>query len=189
MLIAYTLSAEKRVGRDLLIEEYLSVMAGGDISAMKDLYELIRTDVYAFALSKTAKRDVAEDITHDTFVQVYKNAPLYKPQGKPLAWIFTVEMNLIKRYYAVSSRSVSLDEAIKPDAVGEDFSQDVVNSRFLEEVMRVLDEEERTIITLHVNSGLKHRELAKLLNRPLSTVLSKYARAIKKLKVKIKEGD
>lgn len=37
-------------------------------------------------------------------------------------------------------------------------------------------------MVLHAVSGLKHIEIAKLLQLPLSTVLSKYSRSIKKLK-------
>ena len=52
----------------------------------------------------------------------------------------------------------------------------------LREAMTVLSEEERQIVLLHAVSGMKHRELSELLELPLSTVLSKYARALAKLK-------
>ena len=45
-----------------------------------------------------------------------------------------------------------------------------------------LNEEEREVVVLHLVSGLKHREIAKMLDKPLSTILSKYNRAIAKLK-------
>ena len=41
---------------------------------------------------------------------------------------------------------------------------------------------------LHAVTGLKHREIAALLELPLATVLSKYHRALKKLKTRMK-GD
>ena len=48
--------------------------------------------------------------------------------------------------------------------------------------MEQLKEEERNIVLLHLLWGFKHREIATILNSNLSTVLSKYHRAIKKLK-------
>ena len=51
-----------------------------------------------------------------------------------------------------------------------------------------LGEEERQIVLLHAVTGLKHREIAALLELPLSTVLSKYHRALKKLREQLK-GD
>ena len=45
-----------------------------------------------------------------------------------------------------------------------------------------LSDQERQIVALHAVAGFKHREIAALLELPLSTVLSKYNRAIKRLK-------
>ena len=51
-----------------------------------------------------------------------------------------------------------------------------------------LSDEERQIVLLHAAAGLKHRETGQLLDLPLATVLSKYHRAIKKLRTLL-EGD
>ena len=50
------------------------------------------------------------------------------------------------------------------------------------------EEQARRIVLLHAVTGLKHREIAQLLELPLATVLSKYHRALKKLKAQL-EGD
>ena len=54
--------------------------------------------------------------------------------------------------------------------------------------LKALSSEELQIVTLHAMNGLKHREIAALLQLPLATVLSKYRRALKKLKDQLKEG-
>ena len=48
-------------------------------------------------------------------------------------------------------------------------------------------EEERRIVLLHT-AGLKHREIGQALGLPLATVLSKYHRALKKMRAYM-EGD
>ena len=48
--------------------------------------------------------------------------------------------------------------------------------------MEQLSDEERQIVMLHAAVGFKHREIARIMELPLSTVLSKYARALKRLK-------
>ena len=50
-----------------------------------------------------------------------------------------------------------------------------------------MKEEERQIVLLHTAAGLKHREIAADLGMPLATVLSKYNRAMKKLKNHLRE--
>ena len=51
-----------------------------------------------------------------------------------------------------------------------------------------LSEEEQRVLLLHAVAGLKHREIAQILDLALPTVLSKYHRALKKLRL-ILEGD
>ena len=185
MLILYTLTEGEVRNRDELVEDMIGRMSSGDVSAMGELYELIQTDVYAYALSKTANKENAEDITHDTFVQVWKNAAVYKSYGKPLAWIFTIEMNLIRKQFNRNQRFMPLDDSIDIEDSDSDFTQSVINNEFLRQLLQTLNEEEREIISLHIVSGLKHREISELLGKPLSTVLSRYNRAIKKLQVQI----
>jgi len=189
MLVLYAPTGQQVKEKNTAIDECMERLGKGDVEAMGELYELIKTDVFAFALSKTADRDLSEDITHDTFVQIYRNAALYRSEGKPLSWIFTVEMNLIRRACKRSERIVGNDEHIENLSDETDFAESFVRSEFIAELLSVLSEEEREIISLHVVSGLKHREISSLLSMPLPTVLSKYHRALKKLKAKVKEGD
>ena len=51
-----------------------------------------------------------------------------------------------------------------------------------------LADEERRIVLLHAVTGMKHREIAALLELSLPTVLSKYHRALKKMRAYV-EGD
>ena len=52
----------------------------------------------------------------------------------------------------------------------------------ISECLNTLSDSERQIIVLHAVAGMKHREIAELTGLPVSTVLSKYSRALKKLK-------
>lgn len=174
---------EEQTHKNSKIESLLLRMSARDMSAMGELYELIKTDLYAYALSKTAKPATAEDITHDTFIQIYQNAKKYKPMGKPMAWVITIELNLIRRHFQLSGRVTQLNEAIEVEGQAES-AESTINNAHLREIFSTLEEDEREIIALHIVSGLKHREIAKLLQKPLSTVLSRYNRAIKKLKEK-----
>ena len=63
-----------------------------------------------------------------------------------------------------------------------DDASHVENKMILEYAFSILGEQERTIVILHMINGLKHREIAELTGLPLSTVLSKYNRSLKKMK-------
>ena len=59
----------------------------------------------------------------------------------------------------------------------------------LHSAVAALSEQERQIVLLYAVTGWKHREIAALLQMPLPTVLSKYHRALKKLKTHWKGED
>ena len=189
VLTVFILTEAEVRSKDAEVEELIIRMSRSDMSGMGELYELISTDVYSYALSKTASKESAEDITHDTFVQLWKNATQYKPMGKPLAWVFTIEINLIRRLFNKSKRFIPFDEAIETEGDGVSLEDGIADNDFVRRVLSLLNEDEREIVTLHIVSGLKHREIAKLLKKPLSTVLSKYNRAIKKLQIQIKKKE
>ena len=187
MFVFFTITTEEKINKNKQIENLLKGVALADTSALEQLYDLIKTDVYAYALSKLKNTADAEDIMQDTFVNIYRYAKQYQAKGKPLAWVFTIELNLIRRFVQVSQRSLGLDESLLNVAEKTDTEQTIINNHFLQQLLSTLEEEEREIITLHVVSGLKHKEIAKLLNKGLSTILSKYNRAIKKLQLIVKE--
>ena len=75
-------------------------------------------------------------------------------------------------------------DAIPAQACGLDADERIL----LQQALGSLAEEERRIVLLHAVTGMKHREIAALLELPLPTVLSKYHRALKKMRSTL-EGD
>jgi len=57
----------------------------------------------------------------------------------------------------------------------------------LEAALTILNTEEQQIVLLHAVTGMKHKEIAELMNLGLSTTLSKYNRALKKLRSYLEE--
>ena len=156
---------------------------------MDVLYDTIKKDVYAFALSKVKNKFDADDILQDTFIRIYENAKLYTKMGKPLAWIFTIESNVINRFLNLKNNHEIVNDDVvmnsKGDGIYDENKEE--EKEFVNKLLNRLNEFEREVISLHLVSNLKFKEISILLNKPLSTILSKYNRAIKKLKIIIKE--
>ena len=107
-------------------------------------------------------------------------AHLYVPQGKPLAWLFTITKNLCRDLLRGQSRTEAAPDGAEDD-LRFSYVSDPTDRLVLEAALKALGEEERQVVLLHAASGLKHREIARDLGLPLSTVLSRYSRALKKL--------
>lgn len=165
------------------LDEELIVRTGtNDSDAFSELYHLTAQAVYGFVLSILKNQHDAEDIMQDTYLKIRQCAHLYQKQGKPMAWILTIARNLsLMRLREINK---SAEVCSEPADETSDFSaiSDSENRLILQTAFGILDNSERQIVLLHAVSGMKHREIAALLELPLSTVLSKYTRSLKKLK-------
>ena len=169
----------------LLDESLFSRIASGDKAAFLALYEKCSSPVFAYALSILRSRSDSEDAMQDTFLKIRSAAHLYKPLGKPLAWIFTITRNICLMMYRQRAHTAQLPEEDRVQDPGFDRIQNAEDRMTLEKAFTVLPEDSCRIIMLHALSGMKHREIAELMNMPLSTVLSKYKRGIEKLRTEL----
>lgn len=176
MLTMPELQAEREADR---IEELIARMADGDIEAMAPLYDLVRSPVYAYALSLLRDPHGAEDVLHDCCLRVLNAAGGYVPRGKPMAFIMTVTRNLCYDRLAEASRHVSPEPAEWETLLRTD---DVPTSLAAAEWLNTLSEADRQIVVLHVLAGFKHRETAEFMGMPTATVITRYSRAIKALR-------
>ena len=169
------------------IEVLIREMANSKTEKMEDLYTATSTAVFGYALSILKNKSDAEDVVHDCYLKVYQSCKTYKPQGKPLAWILTITRNLCLERLRKDSNIT--DTEIEDWMLKDEDALSTEEKLTLRESMLILGEEERQVVYLHAVTGLKHREIAKVMDSSLGTVLSKYNRAIKKLKVELEKGD
>lgn len=189
MLIFLTVLEDAFSALSTVDDALIARIADGDMEAFRMLYETASGCVYGFALSITKNTQDAEDVLQDTFLTVHKAAATYQPMGKPMAWVFTITRNnaLMRLRNHDKTSELELFSLVSSEAFSQ--IENVENQLLIETLIRTLNYEERQIVMLHATSGLKNREIAALLELPLNTVLSKYHRAIKKLRMTAeKEG-
>lgn len=166
---------------DDVIDNCILGIASRDKHSLEQLYLLTSTEVYAYALTILKNRYDAEDVLQNVYVKVYSSATNYKSNGKAKAYIMTIARNLCMEKLRERSKEVGDLQEDWNTIVDDRSDMPIEDKLLLEKCMKILDEEERQIVILHAVAGFKHREIAKELNMLLSTVLSKYNRAIKKL--------
>lgn len=163
-------------------ENWIVQIGQGNKDAFINLYQKTERAVYAYVLAIVRNHEDAQDITHDTYLKIRASAHLYKSMGKPMAWIFTIAGNLARSSFRYKNR---IDDVTVADMENNQMFSYVTNVEdrlVLESLLQYLSEEERIIILSHVVTGMRHAEIAKNLQMPISTVLSKYHRGLKKLR-------
>ena len=171
------------------LEDALLRLASGETDALAEIYDNCRVSVYGFALSILKNSHDAEDVMQDAFVKVFSEADRYQPQGKPMAWILTITRNLCLHRLRKTARLLENEEDWERHADSAAEGERLLDGIVLREAMTALSDEERQIVTLHALSDMKHRQIAEVMGMPLPTVLSKYNRAMKKLRNRLQGDD
>lgn len=178
---------------NIIDEGLFEKIANGDDAAFTEFYYASYRQIYGFLLALTKNKEDAEDLLQNTYIRIRNGSHLYRKQGTPMTWMCAVAKNQFLDFVRKKSKGVSVDfdevEKYVSEGLGTGVKQhkDVENEMVLEKAFEILNKQERTIVVLHMIDGLKHREISKITGIPLSTVLSKYNRSLKKLREFIKE--
>ncbi len=171
------------------LERLLLNVGTGDKDSFGELYTRTHAAVYALALSILANAHDAEEAAHDAYLRVWDYAASYKAKGSPMAWLMAVTRNLCLMELRRKKRQKELSEDEWNAIPAEDRGLGAEERALLQWALGSLDPASRQIVLLHAVAGLKHREIAKLLSLPQNTVLSKYSRAISKMRAGLEKGE
>jgi len=167
------------------LDDILAEIRNGDTEALAQLYHRTATSVHAFALSILKNSHDAEDVLHDCYVKIFTSADSYISYGKPMAWIMTITRNLCLKRLQERKRTTDLDQEDWNRFSSGDPTQTNDERILIRECMLTLNDEERQIVVLHAVAGMKYRQISALLGIPLSNTISKYNRAIKKIRANL----
>ena len=154
------------------LQQLLLHIAGGERDALAELYQRTRTAVYGLALSYLKNAQDAQDLTQDIYVQVWDCAEQYRPTGSPMGWLLAVCRNLCLMRLRREERHAALSEEEWDAIPAQDCGLDADKRTLLQHALAGLGEEERRIVLLHAVTGMKHREIAALLEDRKSTRLN-----------------
>lgn len=153
----------------------------GNMSVFDAIYYETKSLVYYTILQILKDRSLAEDLMQDTYLKCIEKIHSFKATHSFKSWVVTIARNLALNEYNRRKRELRFD--INDDeyifgSVKSTSEQQLI----IEEMLDSLKPEEQEIVVLHVVGDLKHREIAKLLNKPLGTITWIYNQAINKLK-------
>lgn len=138
----------------------------GERSCQQELYNMYSPKMLALCLRYAENHEEAEEILQDGFLQVFRCINQYKRLGAFEAWLRKIMINCaLMRYRSKNetSRIISLTNDYDHMATTGDFL-DHISEKELIRLIQGLPPAYRMVFNLHVFEGLKHREIALLLN-------------------------
>lgn len=162
-----------------ICDDALCRIATGDMDALAVIYEKLGRRIFVLALSVLRDSAAAEDIMQDTFVRIAAEAHAYRQGSNATAFILTMTRNLSINLLNRRRRETPCGELTEENAGAS--PPEPVAFRALE-ALSLLDDDERQIVTLKLDGGMKHRDIADLLGIGEAACQKRYRRALEKLR-------
>lgn len=163
-------------------------MANGDVDALADLYDAHAGAVYSLARRILSNEADAEDVTHDVFMQAWRDAGRYDPaRGEVAAWLLVIARTRAIDFLRRCTRAHSAGSAYQYEIPNVEQSVEYVVATS-EQVARVQDalgqlpDDQRRPLELSYYAGLTHAEIAAETGWPLGTVKTRIRSAVATLR-------
>ena len=158
----------------------------GDENAFEKIYEETKRGLFAFILSICRHYQTAEDMMQTTYIRLRTTISSYKAGANAYAWLYTIANNVTLN--EINRKKREQTSAFDDDsAMYGSYKMNEEGSPIIAVMNKVLGDEERQIVTLHVIAGFKHREIAEMMGKPLGTVLWAYNNALAKMKKQLEK--
>ena len=165
----------------------------GDQNAFGTLVRRYQKPLHALVWRKIGDFHVAEEITQDIFLNVYKKLQTLKNPNRFAGWLYVIATRRCIAWLKKKRIPMKSLDAMPPEELEElayaqyraERQDEVVSERHREVVKRLLQklpESERTVVTLHYLGNMTCEDISKFLGVSPNTVKSRLHRARKRLK-------
>jgi RNA polymerase sigma-70 factor (ECF subfamily) len=188
---------------DQIERKFIERLAGRDERAFNELVQLYEARVFRLLLRMLGRRDEAEDMAQEVFVQIFKAVGTFRGDSKLSTWIYRVSVNLCKnRMKYLSRRHTDGEDELEPVAERDTLEQakgvtfgDVPSpdrvvegyqlERVLQRCIAELEPDFREVLILRDLEDLSYEEMSEITGLPDGTVKSRLHRARSMLKANV----
>jgi RNA polymerase sigma-70 factor, ECF subfamily len=175
-------------------EELLVAVAGGDTRAFGVLYDRVTPQVLGVALRVLRDRSLAEEVTQEVMVEVWRKATRFDPErGTASGWITTLAhrraVDRVRSEQASRDRDDRVSRRDEPRAF--DQVADEVQVRLdhwqVRRALAELTDRQREAIELAYFGGHTYRDVAKVLDIPEGTAKSRLRDGLLRLRYALED--
>jgi RNA polymerase sigma-70 factor (ECF subfamily) len=172
---------------------YVQRIASGDRAALGGLYDRYASAMMAIGMRCIGDRQEVEDVLHDVFMEVWRNAHSYdEERGSVRTWLFLLmrSRTLDAARKVRRTRTDSLGEAAldDDDLITSESPYDSAERSAIRNKVQSLPKRLRQVLLLTYFTGLTCREVAERIEIPVGTVKSRLRTAREAMKQALADG-
>jgi len=161
----------------------------GEKEAFGLLYDKYAAVIYRyFFLRLGGQKEIAEDLTQEVFLDVWRNIGNYNVKGVPfVSYLYTVARNALTDYWRTKRKYVDFEDLAESSFVA--YSNDVENTldekremEIIKKALGYLEPAYQEVLIMKFVEDLSNKEIASVLGKSEGAVRVIQHRAIKQLK-------
>ena len=178
-------------------EELLSLVnkaKAGSEKAFTALYNELQPTTFNHILSLVKDRELAQDLTSDTYVKVFMKIDKFTQDVSFLMWVKTIAVNTVIDYIRKRNKSI-VDRSIDEEGIDTQFVDEYELSpedsyiekehrSIVEENINKLNGKSRSVVSMRYIDGLSYKEIAEKAGMNIGTVKSYISKSTKKIQTK-----
>jgi len=174
------------------VNHLITACIKGDTKAHYQIYKMYSKAMYNIAIRFVSNQQDAEDLLQEAFIKAFKNIRGFKGESSFGSWLKRIVINTCLDF--VKKKEPVFTEFENQDVIDADEENGFYNvkSEVIHREIKLLPKGARTIISLYLLEGYKHKEIAEELDISESTSKSQYIRAksllLDRLKVHMNEN-
>ena len=149
-----------------------------------------RRPIAHFLFRCTGRTDRVQDLCQEVFLRVYQSAGRYRETGAFPSWLFRIALNVARdagRRRRRDPAPLAAAEPADPTAPVETFCRRRELADALARAAAELPEPMRVALALRHDEGLSFEEIARLTGAPASTIKSRFAAALARLRARLEQ--
>ena len=176
-------------------EALMLQLQAGDLRSFDTLVKRWEKPLLNYCYRMVNDIALAEDLRQEVFLRIYRSAKTYRPTAQFSTWLYRIATNLCLDTLAKQQRrkEMPIDAYLESESEGfgerlidpSDTPEATVVKKEIESRVRSalthLPEDLRVVVTLRHYNGMKFREIAEIVERPVSTIKSRMVAGMERL--------
>lgn len=176
-------------GKDMNEKRLIARIRHGNASALNELIRIYYPSVKQYVSLKLPVKEDAQDITQEVFLRFIRQIPTYRHEGKLANYLYVIASHCCTDHFRTQKHQPLPLEETKirdPGNLHIDTLRKLEHERLHALIVR-LPPEEQDAVVFHDLKEMSFREISEMLDVPQSTLKSRHAWALSRLRSLWKE--
>ncbi|PKL84301.1 MAG: hypothetical protein CVV24_00385 [Ignavibacteriae bacterium HGW-Ignavibacteriae-3] len=165
----------------------------GDSPAFGPLIQPYRRQLFSYLFKLCGDKTQTDDLFQETLIKTWRGIKKYSEQQKFSSWLFTIAHNtamdvLRKRKRNILKLEIDAENLHGGSDPHKEFISNETN-KMIESAIEILPVKQKNVLLLRLYGDMSFKEISRLTDEPINTVLSHMHYAVKKIRKIIGKKD